>query len=77
MELVVSRHGMPRTLRTDLGSNLASRLCNIILTKTGTDLSNTEGYRHRMKGLGWSLRTSEGGHTLTLAPICLGDRRGW
>eukprot|EP00962_Isochrysis_galbana_P026248 scaffold8124_cov99-Isochrysis_galbana.AAC.1 len=25
MELVVSRHGMPRTLRTDLGSNLSSR----------------------------------------------------
>jgi hypothetical protein len=27
MELVVSRHGMPRTLRTDLGSNLSSRVC--------------------------------------------------
>eukprot|EP00962_Isochrysis_galbana_P034722 scaffold11803_cov119-Isochrysis_galbana.AAC.1 len=51
MELVVSRHGMPRTLRTDLGSNLSSRLCNIILTKTGTDLSHTEGYRHEGVGL--------------------------
>jgi hypothetical protein len=51
MELVVSRHGMPRTLRTDLGSNLSSRLCNIILTKTCTDLSHTEGYRHEGVGL--------------------------
>eukprot|EP00962_Isochrysis_galbana_P028705 scaffold9108_cov152-Isochrysis_galbana.AAC.3 len=37
MELVVSRHGMPRTLRTDL--------------ETGTDLSHTEGYRHEGVGL--------------------------
>jgi hypothetical protein len=51
MELVVSRHGMPRTLRTDLGSNLTSKLCQIGLSKTGTDLSSTEAYRHEGVGL--------------------------
>jgi hypothetical protein len=51
MELVVSRHGMPRMLRTDLGSNLSSRLCHTILGKTGTNLSSTEGYRHEGVGL--------------------------
>jgi hypothetical protein len=51
MEMVVSRHGMPRTLRTDLGSNLTSKLCQIVLSKTGTDLSSTEAYRHEGVGL--------------------------
>jgi dsDNA-binding SOS-regulon protein len=51
MELVVSRHGMPRTLRTDVGSHLTSRLCKLILEKTGTDLSDTEAYRHEGVGL--------------------------
>jgi hypothetical protein len=51
MEIVVSRHGMPRTLRTDLGSNLTSKLCQIVLSKTGTDLSSTEAYRHEGVGL--------------------------
>jgi hypothetical protein len=51
MALVVSRHGMPRTLRTDRGSNLTSRLCKIVLDKTGADLSSTEAYRHEGVGL--------------------------
>lgn len=51
MELVVTRHGMPRTLRTDQGSNLTSRLCKIVLEKTGTDLSSTEAHRHEGVGL--------------------------
>jgi hypothetical protein len=51
MELVVSGHGMPRTLRTDAGSNLTSRLCRLIVEKTSTDLSDTESYRHEGVGL--------------------------
>jgi hypothetical protein len=39
LTLVVSRHDLPRQLRTDAGSNLTARLCQIILEKTGTSLS--------------------------------------
>jgi hypothetical protein len=51
LTLVVSRHGLPRQLRTDAGSNLTARLCKIILEKTGTSLSSTEAYRHEGVGL--------------------------
>jgi hypothetical protein len=34
LTLVVSRHGLPRQLRTDAGSNLTARLCQVILEKT-------------------------------------------
>jgi hypothetical protein len=49
--LVVSRQGLPRQLRTDAGSNLTARLCQIILEETGTSLSSTEAYRHEGVGL--------------------------
>jgi hypothetical protein len=51
LTLVVSRHGLPRQLRTDAGSDLTARLCQIILEKTGTSLSSTEAYRHEGVGL--------------------------
>lgn len=51
MRLIVSRHGVPRQLRTDAGTNLCSRLVATILSLTGTDLSSTEAYRHEGVGL--------------------------
>ena len=39
MEHVVSRHGVPRRIVTDHGSNLSSRLCNAIMENTGVDPS--------------------------------------
>jgi hypothetical protein len=51
LTLVVSRHGLPRQVRTDAGSNLTARLCQIIPEKTGTALSSTKAYRHEGVGL--------------------------
>jgi hypothetical protein len=70
MEMVVSRHGMPRTLRTDRGSNLTAKLCQIVLSKTGTDLSSTEAYRH--EGVGLVERAQQ---TLT-AMVCASNEGG-
>src|SRR6056297_684340 len=48
---VVSRHGVPRELRSDAGSNLTSELVTTILQKTGVDLRPTEAHHHEGVGL--------------------------
>jgi hypothetical protein len=50
MEHVVSRHGVPRCITTDQGSNLASRLCAAVLGATGVDLSATGAEHHEGVG---------------------------
>ena len=51
MEHVVSRHGVPRRVVTDHGSNLASRLCRLIMKKTEVDLSPSTAEHHEAVGL--------------------------
>mmetsp|Transcript_28760 Transcript_28760/g.88161 ORF Transcript_28760/g.88161 Transcript_28760/m.88161 type:complete len:771 (-) Transcript_28760:1052-3364(-) len=51
MSYVVSRHGVPRQLRSDSGSNLASQLTSIILERTGTDLRPSTPHHHESVGL--------------------------
>jgi hypothetical protein len=81
LTLVISRHVLPRQLRTDAGSNSMARLCKIILEKTGTSLISTEAYRHEGIGLVECaqqtliamVRTSneEGGHWVDHLPFLL------
>ena len=51
MTHVVSRHGVPRRVITDQGSNLASRLCQLVMQKTGVDLSQSAAEHHEAVGL--------------------------
>ena len=51
MEHVVSRHGTPRRVVTDCGSNLASRICHEIHEKTGTNLTPTAAEHHEGVGV--------------------------
>jgi len=48
---VVCRHGTPRELRSDSGSNFISDLTSTILRLTGTDLTPTEAHHHEGVGL--------------------------
>jgi hypothetical protein len=48
---VVCRHGTPRELRSDAGSNFVSVLTATILEATGTDLTPTEAHHHEGVGL--------------------------
>jgi len=48
---VVCRHGTPRELRSDSGSNFVSDLTSTILRLTGTDLTPTEAHHHEGVGL--------------------------
>ena len=48
---VVTRHGCPRTLRSDLGSNLASELTDEILTQTGVNLRPSTAEHHESVGM--------------------------
>ena len=50
MAHVVSRHGCPRTLRSDLGSNLASDLSATILEQTGCNLRPSTAEHHESVG---------------------------
>ena len=50
MEHVVARHGAPRRLISDQGSNLVSRLCDVILSKTGVDLRPSAAEHHETLG---------------------------
>jgi hypothetical protein len=50
MEHVVCRHGTPRRIVTDSGSNLASRLCDAILKETNVDLRPTTAEHHEAVG---------------------------
>jgi len=67
---VVCRHGTPRELRSDSGSNFVSALTATILMVTGTDLTPTEAHHHEGVGLveraqqtlvGLARATDEGG----------------
>ena len=48
---IVSRHGVPRQLRSDAGSNFASALAADIFARTGTDLTNSEAEHHESVGI--------------------------
>jgi len=48
---VVCRHGTPRELRSNSGSNFVSDLTSTILRLTGTDLTPTEAHHHEGVGL--------------------------
>jgi hypothetical protein len=48
---VVCRHGTPRELRSDAGSNFVSQLSATIFKATGTLLTSTEANRHEGVGL--------------------------
>ena len=50
-EHVICRHGAPRRLVTDHGSNLASRTCDAVLRKTGVDLSPSSAEHHESVGV--------------------------
>ena len=51
MTHVISRHGTPRCIRSDAGSNLASDLTGLILQKTGVDLRPSPAEHHESVGL--------------------------
>ena len=51
MTHVVSRHGVPRRIVSDNGSNLADRLCSSILGATGVNLSPTAAEHHEGVGV--------------------------
>ena len=51
LQHVVSRHGCPRTLRSDQGSNLASELCDEILAQTGVNLRPSTAEHHESIGM--------------------------
>ena len=48
---VVCRHGTPRKLRTDLGSNLCSEMAKHIAEATGYDLASSASEHHQTVGL--------------------------
>ena len=50
MTHIVARHGCPRTLRSDLGSNFASDLCDTILEQTGCKLRPSSAEHHESVG---------------------------
>ena len=51
MTSIVQRFGMPRVLRSDRGSNIASRLCDIVLEKSGVDLKPSTAEHHQSVGM--------------------------
>lgn len=50
MTHVVSRHGVPRRVIPDHGSNLASQVCDIVMSKTGVDLRPSSAEHHEVIG---------------------------
>eukprot|EP00966_Prymnesium_polylepis_P291224 6726080-Prymnesium_polylepis.1 len=70
MEHVVSRHGAPRRVITDHGSNLASKLCHAVMGAAGVDFRPTAAENHEAVGtverfhqtlIGMVRTTNEGG----------------
>ena len=51
MEHIVSRHGVPRWVTTDAGSNLASEICRIVMELTGADLEPGAPEHHEVVGI--------------------------
>jgi hypothetical protein len=50
MTHIVARHGCPRCMRSDLGSNLASDLCDEIMKQTGCNLRPSTAEHHESVG---------------------------
>jgi hypothetical protein len=50
MTHVVARHGVPRGIASDLGSNIASELCQTIYKQTGVDLTFSPSDHHEAAG---------------------------
>ena len=50
MTQVVARYGAPRQIRSDSGSNVASKLCHIIYEQTGVDLAPSTAEHHESVG---------------------------
>ena len=48
---VVCRHGVPRDLRSDMGSNLVSKLAQYVAKQTGYDLNSSAPEHHQTVGL--------------------------
>ena len=81
MEHIVSRHGVPRRIVTDHGSNLASRLCRAIMGATGVDLRPSAAEHHEAVGtverfhqtlVGMARASNEGGsHWVDHLPFLL------
>ena len=60
MDVIVSRHGVPRSIRSDCGSNLTSTLCREIYDLCGVNLSQSTAYHHQSAGI-----VERFNHTLT------------
>ena len=51
MHHVVCRHGVPRCVRSDCGSNLTSKLCQEIYKLCGVELAQSTAYHHSSLGI--------------------------
>ena len=51
MNVIVCRHGVPRCIRSDCGSNLTSKLCQEIYRLCGVELAQSTAYHHSSLGL--------------------------
>ena len=48
---IFARYGMPRTVRSDAGSNLTSKLCKAIFEHSGIELEEATAHHHQSAGL--------------------------
>ena len=60
MNIIVCRHGVPRSIRSDCGSNLTSKLCQEIYRLCGVNLAQSTAYHHQSAGI-----VERWNHTLT------------
>ena len=51
MTHVVCKHGVPRCIRSDCGSNLTSKLCKEVFKLCGVDLAQSTAYHHATAGI--------------------------
>jgi len=51
IDYIISRHGVPRTLVCDRGSNLIAQLCREVYTLLGVDLRPSTAYHHETAAL--------------------------
>ena len=51
MTHIVCRHGVPRCIRSDCGSNLTSKLCREVYRLCGVDLAQSTAYHHATAGI--------------------------
>ena len=48
---IFSRYGLPRTVRSDVGSNLTSKLCKAVYEHAGIELEEATAHHHESAGL--------------------------